>query len=532
MNPSLFRKLKKWRDETAKKEMVEGFRVIPNRAIEDVAILEPKTREELTNIKGIKDKKYYKYGKEIIDIVKSESKKTQKEKDQPFFMPTRRSDRKIIIPQTEDSFYEKTSPFVQDDNNKIEKTDKIYSVSEFLDRLNEKLMSDEMRVKGEITSVDEREKVIYFSLKDKEDESVVNCLMFRYQYEISDIKLEIGNEIIANGIPEIYKPTGRLSLKVNLIEIAGQGALKKAYDKLKEKFEKEGLFELERKKQLPELPQTIALITSSQGAAIGDFTTNLGNYGFKIKFINSSVEGKKAIFDLIKAIKQVKRMKNLDVLVIVRGGGSLESLQAFNNEKLVREIITLKIPIICGIGHEKDISLISLVADSAVSTPTAAARIVRDSWDRAVEKLSYDESIIINSFERHLYKSKQKIETLSFHLSQKFENILQKFSDIKNDFVNTLDNIKYSIEGLKDKINNYKKLILSNYNQAVYNAKDKIINFENIININNPERQLKLGYSIVSLEGNIVKSIEQIKKGDTLDIKISDGNIKTEVKDI
>ncbi|MCK5084103.1 MAG: exodeoxyribonuclease VII large subunit [Candidatus Pacebacteria bacterium] len=554
MNPNLLRKLKAWRDATAKREMVEIFRVLPNRAIEDVARMEPKTREELTSIKGIKDKKYYKYGKEILDMVKESLGNDKIDSRQPFFPPAGQAGRNIILPERQSanrSFREsegnsesyhsslRETPAGREeestaslDFSATDQKEKIYSVSEFLDHLNEKLTSEEVRLKGEVTSVDEREKVVYFSLKDEKDDSVINCLIFRYQYEISGVKIKIGNEIIASGRPEIYKPYGKLSLKTSLVEVAGEGALKKAYDEIKNKLEKEGLFALERKKSLPELPETIGLITSSKGAAIGDFTTNLGSYGFKIKFIDSSVEGKQAVFDLIKAVRQFRKIKKIDALVIVRGGGSLESLQAFNNEALVREIADLNIPVICGVGHEKDISLVSLVSDLAVSTPTAAARAIRESWDKAFEKLNRNEAILINSFEKYLYESKHKIERISFSLNQKFENILQRFTDAENNFLKIVKNINYAIDGARHAVDDSASRIFSNYSRKIIDTKNKINIFENAINASDPERQLKLGYSIVSFGGKIVRSIKQVGKGDAVDIKISDGKIEAEVRGV
>ena len=523
MSPDLLRKLRKWRNETARKEGVELFRVLPNKTIEDIAILNPRSREDLTSIKGIKDKKYYKYGKEILDIVKNNSKQNN------------------LIPNKENELSTFESLVSEFKNNELETRnkpeeselkEKIYSVSKFLDHLNEKLTSEEVKVKGEVTSVDEREKVIYFTLKDSDDESIINCLIFRYQYEISGVNLEIGNKIVVQGYSEIYKPYGRLSLKTSLIELAGQGALKKAYDKLKEKLEKEGLFALERKKILPELPETIGLITSSQGAAIGDFVTNLGSYGFKIKFINSSVEGKKAVFDLIKAIKQAKKMKGLDVLAIVRGGGSLESLQAFNNEKLIREIATLEIPVVCGVGHEKDISLVSLICDLAVSTPTAAARTIRESWDELNEKLNRNETILISSFEKYLYESNRNIKRASLGLNQKFENILQRFTDAENNFLKKVENISYTISNARSNIDNLANRIFSDYSKKITESKNKISFLENTISVNDPRRQLKLGYSIVSLKGRIIRSVRGLKKGDPVDIKVSDGEINAEIKSI
>lgn len=511
MKPELFRKLREWRDATAQKEGVELFRVLPNKAIEEIAVSEPTNKEELVSIKGIKEKKFQKYGRKILEMVKGENEiRAFSRKEQAFLFPTKKS--KEVL--------------------KIISKEKIYSVSEFLDYLNEKLIEEEIKLKGEVTSVDERERVVYFNLKDKEDGSVINCLIFRYQYEISGVKLEIGNEVIVSGYAEIYKPMGKLSLKASVIEIAGEGALKKAYEELKKKLEKEGLFSPEIKKPIPDLPQTIGLITSNQGAAIGDFTTNLGNYGFKIKFINSSVEGKQAVFDLIKAVKQFKKMKSLDVIVIIRGGGSLESLQAFNNEALVREIADLKAPVICGVGHEKDISLVSLASDVAVSTPTAAARAVRESWDSAAEKLIHYQRIIINSFEKYISGSKYEIEKISFSISSKLSEIFYRFTKAKNNLLKNFERVCYAMNSEKRKIAFLNNRIISEYKKAVSATRNRIGVFENVIKTNNPERQLKLGYSIVSLEGKVVRSVKQVKKGDCVDVKMFDGEIESEVKNI
>lgn len=520
MNNSLFEKIKQWRDETAKKENVEFFRVLPNKTISDIAALEPKTKEELVSIKGIKERKFYKYGKVILDIIRSESKNGKIETSGLLFSDRRRTS--ACSPSWDDPL----------NDGSVNSREKIYTVSGLLDFLNGILIINEARVKGEVTSVDERERVVYFTLKDKEDNSALNCLIFRYQYEISGVNLEIGKEIIIDGFPEIYKLTGRLSFKASLIEIAGEGAIKKAYDELRKKLEKEGLFLPERKKPLPKLPQVIGLITSNQGAAIGDFITNIGKYGFKIKFINSSVEGKQAVFDLIKAVRIAKKISSIDVLAIIRGGGSLESLQAFNNESLVREIASLDIPVVCGVGHEKDISLVSLVSDLAVSTPTAAARAIRESWDKTVYKLEQNQKIIISFYEKSLFDSKGRIESASYALNDNFGKIFYKFKEIKKEINHSFQRISLSISAAGKFIETCGRNIFSEYERFIFFAKRKIKIIENQIKLNSPERQLKLGYSIVSFGGKIVRSIRQVKKGDSVNIKVSDGKIGSRVEKI
>ncbi len=559
MNYSLLKKLKKWRDETAKKEGVEAFRVLSNRALEDIAKLKPRTKEELIGIKGIKDKKYRKYGREILAMVKSESKGAEDDSVSLFStMNYREGDSSENVEEYSNSLFAETEinkKFSSEsrDNNFLTSSpgdlarsgvvrnsglefssmqERVYTVSVFLDLMNDifRWVVREVRVKGEVSNVGERDRVIYFDLKDKEDGSVLHCLIFRYQYEISGVRLEEGKEVIVCGLPEVYKPFGKFSLKVSLIEITGEGALKKAYEELKAKLEKEGLFSPQRKKPIPDFPSVIGLITSSSGAAIGDFMTNLGSYGFKIKFINSTVEGKQAVFDLIRAVRLFKKMKDVDVIVIVRGGGSLESLQAFNNEMLVREVASCEIPVICGVGHEKDISLVSLASDLSVSTPTAAARAVRESWDQAVQRLNHNQKAIVDSFEKCLFVSERRIEKMSYNLINRFREIFYKFDEIQNQLVMNLRKLSLLLAGNKKSLDLLCSQILLSYEKALSSVCGKIKAIENSIRLNNPERQIRLGYSIVFKGGKVIKSIKQVKKGDKVDIKISDGKIKSVVE--
>ncbi len=196
----------------------------------------------------------------------------------------------------------------------------------------------------------------------------------------------------------------------------------------------------------------------------------------------------------------------------------------------MREIANIKIPVLCGVGHEKDISLVSLVSDLAVSTPTAAARTIRESWDKALEKLNRNESILINSFEKYLYEATSRIEKNSFSLSSRFENILQKFTDAENNFLKIVENINYAIDNTKRVIDNSVSRMFSSYSQKITDTNNRIIFFENVIKANNPERQLKLGYSIMFLKGKIIRSVKRLKKGDIVDVKVSDGEIGTEIK--
>lgn len=372
---------------------------------------------------------------------------------------------------------------MQPRNENLEKT---FSVSESVRYLNGILEQHELRIKGEISELNIWSSGhVYFTIKDKDGDAVLNCIMWKGNYQTFGIDLEVGMEVIITGHTNIYAKTGRLSFVADTIELVGEGALKKAYDALKKKLEEEGLFDAERKRKLPELVQRIGLITSKEGAVIHDFQSNLNKYGFKIIFINSKVEGQPALKDLLAAIQAMKK-QDIEALVIIRGGGSLESLQAFNNENLVRAVVDFPVPVIAGIGHDKDVPLIALAADYIASTPTAAALIFGKSWEEAFEK--------IRAFTN-------TIKILEVHIQQVGEKIDDLWGNVVDLFGDTLQYIYQNLEMAQ-------KIVL----------------------LNNPKRQLHLGYSITRRDGNIIKQAKELKSGDVIETQLEKGEINSEVK--
>jgi len=493
MDQKLFEKLKNWRVNQARRENREVYKVVSNSALESIARFLPKDKKEMLGIKGIAERNFQKYGMELLDIV---------------------------------------SKYSSEDTEQEEKVEKeIYSVSSYLDLLNSKLADCRVRVKGEISSVDIRNTYLFFDLKDPEDESIISCFMWKSDYDLCGIEIEEGMEIIVYGLPEIYKPGGRFSLRVKTIELVGEGVLKKAYEKLKLKLKKEGLFDIERKKPIPNFPQKIGLITSREGAVIHDFMSNIGSFGFKISFVNSRVEGQLAVKELLEAIKHFKD-KDIDVLVIIRGGGSLESLQAFNNEVLVREIANLPFPVISGIGHDKDIPLLSLTADKAVSTPTAATKVLNESWEKALSEISLYEKGILANFSEVLQKTRYNLDGESLKIKESFAHILKKFEQIEQNLKQNFLNLGYSIKNKKSEINNLAQIIVGSFNNQLQKITVLISSTQKTIYDNNPERQLKLGYSIATLKGKVIKSISSVKEEDLIDVKVSDGKLSSKVKKI
>lgn len=505
------RKLTIWRNKTARSEGVELFRVLSNKTLEEIAQKLPTNKAEMIEIKGIKEAKFSKYGKEILAIIKEENgsiAEMSKNKEDLLYFKKLRSEEKNTAEE------------------------KVLSVGEFWDIVNGKLTDFQAKIRGEISSVDIRNSAVYFSLKDKKDESVMNCFIFRYQYDLLGVRLEEGMEVVVEGYLEVYKPYGRLSLHTASIEPEGEGVLKKEYEALKKKLEKEGLFALENKRKIAGLPQKIGLITSREGAAIGDFMSNIGQFGLLIKFIDSRVEGRKSIFELIDAIKTFSRT-DIDILVIIRGGGSLESLQAFNNETLIREIRKIKVPIVCGVGHDRDISLLSLAADYSVSTPTAAARLIGGLWETEIAKLDHFEKNIFAGMELLLERTNHKLKNFTEEIEEHFERILADTNQIFDIFFG-----KYceAIETQKDKnarrLEEYCNKIIYKFAIACGDIENIISHSEQIMKLNDPARQLRMGYGIVSKKSVGIRSISQIKAGDLIKIRFLDGETDSEVKKI
>lgn len=384
----------------------------------------------------------------------------------------------------------------------------IFSISAYLKLLNSILNSFQAKIVGEVSEIKFGPSGhAYFSLKDKKDGSVISCIIWSTDYRTCGVNLREGLEIIASGAPDVYPASGRLSFKAKTIQLVGEGELKKEYEKLKKKLEEEGLFSEERKKEIPLFPHRIGIITSKQGAVISDFLNNIQRFGFDIKFIDSRVEGIEAVNDLINSVKTFKK-RHLDVLVIMRGGGSLESFLAFNNEALVREIADLPFPVIAAIGHDKDVPLLSLAADIMVSTPTAAANLLNESWQEAEIELKSKEREVFNYFSSALKDLEYRTNSLFLKIKDRLESIFNGFRMIE-----------YRIKTVIPKI----------LETEIKQIKEKIENIERIINQNDPERNLKLGYSIVTGKKGIIKNIEDVKIEEEIDIKVFNGIINTKV---
>jgi len=517
-NDDLLRKLKEWRRETAKLEQVAHFRVFSNKVLEDIARLRPATKEDLMAIKGIREKKFAKYGNEILAVIGGE--------------------KETVI-----SNYS---------------NDRIFSVQEFISFINSQFFSlGTVKVRGEITEVNLHPNgYCFFTIKDSQtEEHSVSCYLSRWKLDSFSHLLEAGMEVVVAANPSLYK-NGRFSLTVNNIEPFGEGALKKAFEALKKKLAAKGYFDGSRKRPLPVFIQKIGLITSESGAAIQDFRKNLGEYGFKIYLLDVRVEGDYAEGAICSAIKWFNKNKpEIDVLVLIRGGGDLENLKTFNSESVAEAIVLSRLPIITGIGHEQDETIADYVADKSFSTPTAAAVLIktqRENLIAQVEKYAGNlvlitDKILTEKKDYILNKAKDLkiafagiLERYRFILSKMtekmysgFGNIFKGFKALEQNFIHLF--YQYEI-AVRQKFHALEIIIQKCFNllEKKFDSEQARLKTAEVALLSlNPEAVLKRGYSIVyKTDKKIIKESKDVKVGEKIFIKPHKGEITSLVEEV
>lgn len=520
MTHGLLQALRRWRDEQARIEGVETYRVMNNATLEALVGRMPTTLLELLEVKGIKSAKSKKYGRVLLNIL--EAHQASNTVNAPIFS-SKESGNRIH------EFEEKESETEREETLSHEPL----SVSQFLDGMNVELSGMAARVKGEVTSVDLRERVVYFSLKDPVGDGLVNCVIFRYQYQVSGVELAPGDEVIIEGVPEIYKPSGRFSLKVGVIELAGEGALKKAYDALKAKLEEEGLLAPERKRMLPRLIERVALVTSADGAALGDFTMNLGRNGIHVDFYPTAVEGKKAVFEIIEALQFFrKNAQEYDCLVLIRGGGSLESLQAFNSEALVREVAQARVPVLCGVGHEKDVTLAALVADMMVSTPTATAKVLASGWEMARHEVDLAQSTLLNIGAGLLAESQEILGQSERRIEGFFQELQKHIQTLFSRFYGEALSLTLHIQAKKNFVGDSEKQLIQQHTHVVERVGESLRALGELLASLDPKRVLERGYALLRRQGKLVRRTEDIQIDETIEGSLANGKFSAIIKEI
>lgn len=380
--------------------------------------------------------------------------------------------------------------------------------------IKEKVDSDEflnnVYVKGEISNFKHHYTGhMYFTLKD--ENSLVKCIMFKSYTPHLSFMPKDGMKVLIFGSVSVFERDGVYQIYAKAMKEDGMGSLYEAYEELKAKLEKEGLFDESHKKPIPSFPKTIGVLTASTGAVIRDIinVSTRRNPNVHIILLPVPVQGPTAAEQIVAGIKRMNEEKLADVIILGRGGGSLEDLWPFNEEIVARAIYDSEIPIISAVGHETDYSISDFVADLRAPTPSAAAELAVCNMDDVL----YTIDLYQNRYKTALKKKVQlmKLRYEKCMAQRVFKEPLQKINEraiLLDNFVKSLTN------STRLKINDCKK---------------EFIEVATKIDSLSPMKTMARGYSIVEKDGKIVKKVNDVQKDDELSIRLSDGQITTKV---
>ncbi len=397
---------------------------------------------------------------------------------------------------------------------------RIYSVWEITRYIRQKLDSDELLrdiyIKGELSNVSQPTSGhVYFTLKDEYSE--LRCVMFRNRNALLKFRLEDGMSVIVRGHISVYEKRGRYQLYVEELQESGIGALYRAFEQLKKKLKDEGMFDATHKKPIPVIPHTIGIITSPTGAAIRDMI-NITRRRFPhvhILLAPVAVQGEEAAPQIVNAIKLMNRvnreLKKVDVLVVGRGGGSIEELWAFNEESVARAIFASEIPVISAVGHETDFTISDFVADRRAATPSEAAELVVPDKRQIEKNMSTLELQLRQNIYKLIEQQRRRLESIE-------KNVLfRKPTERINQYRQMVDEVKRTlIAEVMHRVQLHRKGL-----QALTGKLDAL----------SPRAILERGYSICLKEQKVVRSVMDISTGDMLRILFRDGEAISEVKE-
>lgn len=397
------------------------------------------------------------------------------------------------------------------------KAPKIISVSQLNTYLKGLLESDTnlqyVFLSGEISNLTDHYSSghIYLSLKDTK--AVIKAVMFAFNASRLRFKPQNGMKVLVRGKVSIYEPSGQYQLYIEDMQPDGVGALTLAYEQLKGKLTQEGLFDPSSKKPLPLFPENIAVITSPTGAALQDIRNILSRrwpYA-KVTLYPVLVQGEGASAQLTEAINAVSDSKEADVVIIGRGGGSIEDLWAFNSEELARAIYVCKVPVISAVGHETDFTICDFVADMRAPTPSAAAELAVPDRAEQSEFLRQQHHYLSVLWDKFYSYKKSELDALFIKLEA---------TDPKREFKEKTT----SLELLNNKLLTISDRILSEKVKEFSEIKGKLFALD-------PASILKRGYVVVSKNDKTVVSVNDLNIGDKVSIKFSDGEISAEITD-
>ncbi|XMB87256.1 exodeoxyribonuclease VII large subunit [Mycoplasmatota bacterium WC44] len=391
-------------------------------------------------------------------------------------------------------------------------------------------------LKGEISNFTHHSRGhFYFTLKD--DASQISAIMFSSSASKINFKPVEGMEVIVKGYVSIYEATGKYQIYVNTMEQFGKGNIFLEFEKLKAKLNKEGKLSDLHKKPIPKFPKVVGVATSPTGAAVRDIynTINRRYPLARIDFFPTLVQGESAKHSVVDSIEKANKLGECDILIIGRGGGSIEDLWAFNEEIVAEAIFNSKIPIISAVGHETDFTISDFIADLRAPTPTAAAELAvpdRMALMQDISNLKRHIDKIMNSKYEHL-ENRLKYLNSSYIFTQPLR-IFDKYEMKLDNLINRVN--VFSPEKVLSQQNEKLNYLFNNLNTSLKHKMDienKSFNtYLEKLSILNPLNLMKKGYSIVTLEEKIVSTVKDVKVNDLVKLKVTDGTIDLSVKSI
>ena len=393
-------------------------------------------------------------------------------------------------------------------------TFKVKEVSKYISNvLRRDSFLSNISVEGEVSNFKKSGGHSYFSIKD--DEAMLKCVVFKTIPIAQSLNLTDGQKVVVTGTVMTYEKGSYYQILCKNVEEVGRGNLYEQFLALKEKLSKEGLFNSELKKPIPKFPKNIGVVTAKNGAAIRDILNTLRRrYRIaNIYFYPAKVQGIGASDEIALGVKYLDSLDFIDTIIVGRGGGSFEDLNAFNDENLIRTIFNCKKPVISAVGHEIDTMLTDYVADKRAATPTAGAELSSVSMDEIKEFLNQAEKKLNKNILEEI--SAEKVQLEHFKKELEYYNPANRITTLKEN----LENLKKSLDEKIVSISKYNKQLLDFKRQS--------------LEIINPNSILDRGYSIIYNDKNeIVKDIKTVNVGDSLKLKVSNGEIISDVKEI
>lgn len=434
---------------------------------------------------------------------------------------------------------------------------KILTVSEItkvIKNLIENSFNEVISVQGEISNLSTSPSGhLYFTLKDSGAQ--IKVVLFRKYLVLNrGYSPKNGDLVVVSGDITVYEQDGVYQIIAKKIEYSAVGLFYKKFEETKRKLEQEGLFDTLRKRQIPLFIKKIAVLTSPSGAAIKDFLKILKDNGvsLKIDLWPVQVQGISAINEIVESIKKVSLHGDYDLMILMRGGGSLEDLAIFNEEVIARALVDCRIPTITAIGHERDVTIVDFVADFRSPTPTAAAGVIVERYRQITDLLFDGEKYIIREMENRLYRSSQRIDNLALRLDKNSplsklkrvntflalcietlkNNINLKINELNGrlEYINAMlkkNTPQVKLNLAKKDIFNLEERMKKDFKKRLSSSLDRIIMFESVLKNLDPENLLKKGYCVAFRDKSVITDVKQISLEDNLEIKMKNGYIHT-----